>query len=371
MKIAINCRSFLNRKYTGIGRYAYHLLKSLSKIDEKNKYLLYVKKGFISINKRMPNFDSKNFCPKVDCFDKGMDKTLGKVDIFHSPSPDSLNINGGAKIIVTVHDLIFKTFPQGHTQKTLDDTEKQFEYICQRASKIICCSKNTVSDLESYFNIKKEKVSLVYQGVDKSVFYPIGEDESRLADHVIRSKGIRDPFLLSVGTIEPRKNLENVLQAFDKLRTRRQFLGKLVVVGMKGWMSDSIEGLIRKLELRDHVIFLGYLTDPELRFLYNKAEALVFPSFYEGFGFPIVEAFCCGTPVVTSNVSSCPEVAQDAAITVNPYSPEAIERAIDKIVNDIDLKKSLIEKGFKRVEDFSFHKTAQETLKIYEQVHKS
>ncbi len=367
--IVINCRSFIKKKYTGIGRYSYHLVKSLSEIDKKNNYSLYAKKGIFNITKGVPHFRSKNFLPKIDRLKRGIDKSFGKIDIYHSPSPDTINVNNGAKVIVTVHDLIFKAFPQGHTQKTIDETERQMESIGNKASRIICCSQNTVNDLKKYFHVKEDKISLVYQGVDNSVFYRIGEEEAKLATKVIRSSGIKEPYILSVGTIEPRKNLENVLHAFDKLRTRGHFKGKLVVIGMKGWMSDSIEGLIRKLELKQHVVFLGYLSDQELRFFYNKAQAFVFPSYYEGFGFPIVEAFSCGTPVVTSNVSSCPEVAKDAALITDPYDPEDIALALARIVNDSELRDELVEKGFQRAQDFCFHKTAQKTLDVYRDVY--
>jgi glycosyltransferase involved in cell wall biosynthesis len=218
--------------------------------------------------------------------------------------------------------------------------------------------------------VKKEKIAMVYQGVDKNIFYVINEEEGQLADRVIRSKGIREPYILSVGTIEPRKNLENILHAFDKLRTRRQFTGKLVVIGMKGWMSDGIESLIRKLELKNHVVFLGYLSDAELRHFYNRAEVLLFPSFYEGFGFPIVEAFCCGTPVVTSNVSSCPEVAGDAALITDPYNPEAIADSVAQLLMDQTLRKLLIERGLKRACDFNFRKTASKTLEVYREAYR-
>lgn len=371
MFIGINCRSFLKRKYTGIGRYTYHLVKNLSEIDKENQYQLYAKKGFLNISKKLPYFGARNFLVKTDRFNRGIEKSLGKVDIYHSPSPDSLNINHGAKTIVTVHDLIFKTFPQGHTQRTLDETEKQFTSIGKIASKIICCSQNTVNDLKKHFHIPQHKIAMVYQGVDKGLFYSLPPEEMNAAYRLIRARGIREPFILSVGTIEPRKNLENILHAFDKLRTRGQFFGKLVVIGMKGWMSDGIEGLIRKLELKNHVVFLGYLSDRELRYFYNLAEIFVFPSFYEGFGFPIVEAFSCGTPVVTSNVSSCPEVAQDAAVIVDPHDPEDIAQGIARIVGDPKLKQTLREKALKRALDFSFRKTAQETLEVYKEVYHS
>ncbi len=249
MRIGINCRSFINRQYTGIGRYTYHLLKSLSEIDHKNDYHLYVKKGLFNISKKVPRFGVKNFHVEIDRFKKGMSKVLGKVDIYHSPSHESICVNSGAKAVVTIHDLIFKAFPQGHTQKTIDETERQFETIIAKASKLICCSKNTKKDLQKYFGVSDEKISFVYQGVDKNLFYRLDEQENGLAKKAIKRKGIHDPFILTVGTIEPRKNLGNILQAFDKLRARKQFKGKLVVIGMKGWMSDGIEGLIRKLEL--------------------------------------------------------------------------------------------------------------------------
>ena len=370
MDIAINCRSFLNKNYTGIGRYTYHLLKSLSEIDNQNSYLLYARKGIFNHNRKITNFGAKNFFLRIDRFHKGLEKTVGKIDIYHSPSPDTVNINHGVKIVVTVHDLIFKTFPQGHTQKTIEETEKQFENFINKASKIICCSKSTMHDLQKYFHVKDEKVSLVYQGVDKNVFYIIGKEEERQAEHTLRSKGIRDPFILFVGTIEPRKNLENLLYAFEKIKAKQMFNGKLVVIGMQGWMSEGIEGLIRKLELEDDVLFLGYLPDEELRYFYNKAEVFIFPSFYEGFGFPIVEAFSCGTPVITSNISSCPEVAQDAALMVDPHNFEDIAQAIARIVHDPKLKRELREKGLKRAGDFSFHNTARKTLEVYRDVYK-
>ena len=159
MNIAINCRSFLNREYTGIGRYTYHLIKSYCEIDQENTYLLYAKKGIFNFNKRLPRFWGDNVNLIIDRFNRGIEKSLGKIDVYHSPSPESIAVNGGSKIVVTVHDLIFKTFPQGHTQQTVDDTEKKFENLREKADKIICCSNNTINDLQKYFNVNPEKIS--------------------------------------------------------------------------------------------------------------------------------------------------------------------------------------------------------------------
>lgn len=368
MRIAINCRSFLRKQYTGIGRYAYHLVKSLAEIDDQNEYQLYARKGIFSFSKRTPRFPARNFTPRVDWFGRGLAEMLKDIDVCHFPSPGPLDAPDAAKVIVTVHDVIFKAFPQGHTQGTIDAGERQFEQIRQRATKVICCSQNTVDDLNRYFQIPAERVALIYPGVDKEIFSCLSKDEDGLAAKVIARKGVEQPFILSVGTIEPRKNLANSLRAFHALRGQKGFSGKLVVIGMEGWLYDDLAALIEKLGLRRQIVFLGYLPDRELRYFYNKAEAFIFPSLYEGFGFPVLEAFCCGVPVVTSNVSSCPEVAGDAALTVDPNDPEDIADAVNRIVSDRDLRESLREKGLKRAEHFDFRKTAQETLRVYEEV---
>lgn len=371
MNIAYNCRCILNKNNTGIGRYLYNLIHTLGQIDQENEYHLYAKKGFFSFRKgkRLPKFDYKNVFLKVDRFGRGIDKTVGKVDIYHSPSPEPIKMTKASKVVVTVHDLIFKAFPQGHTQETVDETDKQFRQIMERASKIICCSENTKNDLMKYFPVPEEKVVRIYQGVDKNVFYVIGNEEEVFARKLLKSKGVDAPYLLCVGTIEGRKNLEGVLKAFEQLRSQNKFKGKLVIIGMRGWLSEGIESLIEQLNLKEHVVIPGYLTDAELRCFYNKAEVFVFPSFYEGFGFPIVESFCCGTPVVTSNVSSCPEVAGDAALCVDPKNLDAIAQAIDQILQDQKLRQDLREKGFKRAGDFTFLKTAQKTLEVYQEVY--
>lgn len=369
MRIAINCRSFLKRQRTGIGRYAYHLVKSLSEIDDQNEYQLYVRKGFFSFGKKLPRFPAKNFVPRVDRFGRGPARTVKDADIYHLPSPGPLEAPDYAKIVVTVHDVIFKAFPRGHTQQTIEAGERQFAGIREKAAKIICCSRNTADDLKKYFNVPREKIALVYQGVDKDIFYRIGKDEALAADQALKRRGMEGPFILSVGTIEPRKNLANLIRAFHALETAGKFSGQLAVIGMGGWLSDDIGALVAQLGLARKIVFLGYLPDRELRYFYNRAEVFVFPSFYEGFGFPIVEAFACGAPVVTSNVSSCPEIAADAALTVDPAGPEAIAEAIGRVIRDRDFSEALREKGFKRAGDFDFLKTARETLGVYEEVY--
>ncbi len=356
------------KNYTGIGRYAYNLVKSLSEIDQDNDYILYAQKKYFDFKRNIPRILAKNFSVKVDWLGQGIDRTLKDIDIYHSPSPDFINIRH-AKIVVTIHDLVYKTYPEGHTAQTIETTEKQLKVIVEKADKIICVSQSTINDLLQYFPVDSKRISLVYQGVDKNIFYPLGETERQLAKRRFAKKGIREPFILFVGTIEPRKNLQNLILAFSDLKRKRNFTGKLVVVGMKGWMVEWLQQTIEKFHLQDDIIFPGYIKDDDLRALYNLCDVFVFPSFYEGFGFPILEAFSCGAAVVTSNVSSCPEIAKDAAFRVNPYNPDEIGKAIMKVIEDKRLQENLKEKGLRRAQDFSFQKTAQQTLEVYKKVY--
>lgn len=365
MRIAINCRSFLLRNYTGVGRYAYNLVKSLSEIDQKNEYWLYAQKKYFDFKRRVPRVAAHNFSVKVDWFNQGLSKILVPVDIYHSPSIDSINIPK-AKIVVTVHDLVFKTYPHGYTPQARELADKQLSQIVSRADKIICCSQNTMNDLKQNFSVKDGQVCLVYQGVDKNIFYPLKEQERQSARGILAKRGIGESFLFFVGTIEPRKNLQNLLLALSILKQKNKFKGKLVVSGMKGWMIEGLAEVIKKFSLTDDVIFLGYVSDADLRALYNLCEVFVFPSFCEGFGYPIVEAFSCGATVVTSNVSSCPEIAGDAALWADPYNPDEMAGAILRLLEDPDLKEVMRRKAFNRSRDFSFEKTAVETLAVYQ-----
>ncbi|HOW35780.1 MAG TPA: glycosyltransferase family 1 protein [Candidatus Omnitrophota bacterium] len=370
MRIAINCRSFLKQHYAGIGRYGYNLVKNLAAIDRENQYLLYVKKRLFDSRRVTPHFDAGNFSVKRDFFNRGLARTLGAVDIYHSLSPDFLDIDC-ERIIVTIHDLIYKAYPQGHTQETLDLSERYFQDILQKAKKIICPSQHTLDDFLKYFPVDRNKVCRIYSGVDKNEFYPLEPQERVIAEKVIAAKGIKEPFILFVGTIEPRKNLKNLVHAYIQLRKRKQFYGKLVVVGMKGWMNDEASDLIEQGGFKNDIILLGYLTNQELCYCYNLAEVFVFPSFYEGFGFPILEAFSCGAAVVTSNRSSCGEIAGNGAAIINPDDPAMIADMVARMINDKHFKEDFRQKGLKRAEEFSFLKTARETLRVYEEIYRS
>ncbi len=367
MRIVINCRSFLNRNYTGIGRYTSQLVRSLIELDSYNEYFLYVKKGLFDFKRRPPKVRSSNFYVKVDSFGFGVERTVGPYEIYHSPSLDHLNVRS-PRIVVTVHDLIFKAFPQGHTEDTIRLSEKFLKETVHKATRVICCSRSTAEDLQRFYRIEKHRIAMVYQGVDRNMFYPIREaDLAAVRKDFLSRRGVRGPFILFVGTLEPRKNLVNLLHAYAQLKHAKKFNGPLVVIGMKGWKNEKMLATVKELRLEKDVIFQGFVTNEELRLFYNLAEAFVFPSYYEGFGFPILEAMSCGTPVITSNTSSCPEVAGDAAVLIDPHSPDALAQALTKVLGHIEIRRQLREKGLQRAQQFSWHSTAQQTLKVYQE----
>ena len=362
MRIAINGRSILLSQRTGIGRYTYHLLDNLGKIDHTNEYIIHSPKRLSDFKRRLPDFSHyKNFKGRLDFFHRG----IGKSDIYHLPCPDVIGPYEG-KLVVTIHDLIYRTYAQGHTPQAIELTEKYMQGIAAKADQIICISENTRRDFHSFFNIPFEKTCVVYNGVDHTIFYPLSQEERLNAASQLKEFGINKPYILYVGTIEPRKNLTGLLESFALLKLKKVFQGQLVIAGMKGWMVENIGALIKQLGIEKDVIFTGYISDAQLRQLYNMTEVFVFPSFYEGFGFPILEAFCCGAAVITSNTSSCAEIASDAALTIDPKDGPRIAQAMERILTDKNLKKSLQKAGLKRAQEFSFVAMARQTLAVYQ-----
>lgn len=370
MHIAINCRSFLTANSTGIGRYSKSLVDYLSRIDQKNRYSLYCPKRLFDRKRRLPKSPAKNFRIKPDFFSLGVDLVAGRPDVYHAPSPEVLKTRS-RRVVVTVNDLVHKTFPESQTSETVLLTNEAMGSIIPRASHFICISESTRRDLEMFYPAAQGRTSVVYNGFAQNVFYAMGEAERSSARLHLNAMGVAGRFLLFVGTLEPRKNLKNLLYAFADLKARAAFDGKLVIAGMTGWMMEDFDQCIKELHLEEQVIRLGYLADHELRFLYNLCEVFVFPSFYEGFGFPIVEAMACGAAVVTSNVSSCGEVGGNAVLQVAPHDPKAIADAVLHIINDPALCQILRERSVVRAGEFSFERMAHETQAVYYRVMES
>ncbi|HKZ34322.1 MAG TPA: glycosyltransferase family 1 protein, partial [Patescibacteria group bacterium] len=222
-------------------------------------------------------------------------------------------------------------------------------------------------DLITKMHCDANKISVVYEGYRKDYFKHLGKS---MVENDLKKLKVTPPFLLFVGTIQPRKNVMRLIQAFSKLASDYPSLS-LCLVGKKGWLSDDVYALPTQLGLSDRVKFLGHVKEEDLVALYNGAELLVFPSLFEGFGLPVVEAFACGLPVVTSSTSSLPEVGGDACVYVEPTSIEEIEGAIRRVLSNTMLRDELIRKGLKQAGTFSWEKAAKETLTVLERVYEN
>jgi len=268
-------------------------------------------------------------------------------------------------VILTVHDLIRQFDRMGlsiyiHQPNLRDRIDLWLDWLgIKRANHIIAISQNTKKDLVDHAGIPEERISVIYHGVDHHVFYP--RQEPKPFDY---------PYILFVGSEHPRKNLASLLRAFRQFKTDSRFEQlKLVKVGKAGGKEFAFRArtldLIESLGLANEVVFAGFVSDEMLASYYSHAECLVLPSFYEGFGWPVVEAMACGCPVITSNLSSLPEVAGDAAIMVDPQDIAGLANALREVLTNSHLKQTLKAKGLVQASKFTWEKTASETLAVY------
>jgi glycosyltransferase involved in cell wall biosynthesis len=264
--------------------------------------------------------------------------------------------------VVTVYDLSFVLFPQGLPPWRRLYLKWGTARSARSADRVIAISDSTKQDLVELLNVLEAKVDVVPCGVDDD-FKPLERPE--LLEQLRTRRGLPQHMLLFVGTLEPRKNLITLLRSYNLLRDRIQ-APSLVIAGPSGWGHEDVFTAVRDLGLEDSVMFPGYVPRDELPLWYNAADLFVYPSLYEGFGLPALEAMSCGTPVVASNVSSLPEVVGDAGILVEPTDPEALADALHKVLIDRPLREDLRSKGLQRAETFTWSRAAAETVAVYD-----
>ena len=375
MKIAIDA-TIIRDEITGTGFYITNLINGLKEIDNLNHYYIFGDEKYIikHINlKGIENFKIihkrfKNRFIRVlwEYFILPLSLRALKFDILHSPNYITPLLKFKFKIILTIHDLTFLLFPEKHTITKRLLFGKMISFYIKKADKIISVSENTKKDILQFFNIPEEKIAVTYESIPG--YY------NNLIDHVqvkkiLKKYSITGKFILFVGMIEPRKNILSLLKAFVELDKELDL--DLVIVGKKGWDYDEIEQYIKnieKMKLKNNIILTGYIAEEELKYFYQEAFMFIYPSLYEGFGLPPLQAMACGTPVITSNISSLPEVVGDAAIKINPDSLDCLVKSIKLVYNDQDFRNLLIKKGLERAALFNLEKIAQNTLRIYESV---
>jgi len=362
----------------GVGYYAKNLVHALAKVDSENDYLLYGifydcyprgwKRAAIpkSHNFRLHQKNSLSWLVRKRWENGGRykEKLLGGIDILHSTAYTMPPVSK-TKVVVTIHDLSCFVYPQYHTEANYQFVTRNVHQAARRASFIIADSENTKREIMRFLHVPEEKIEVIYLAAEE------GFDEKRSAESIaqIRNKyRIEKPYFFAVGSIEPRKNLASALIAFKALVEIRKIDYQFVIAGGKGWENESFYQLLKKLKIDDYLVFAGYIPEEDLPALYQGAEVFVYPSFYEGFGLPVLEAMSSGTPVVTSNTSSLPEVAGDAALLVNPAEIFDLYEAMEALVTSPSLREELRGKGLEQSKKFTWEKTACQTLEIYRKI---
>lgn len=354
---------------TGVGKYTYHVVHGLLSQRPHYDYTYYY--GFFT---RKLNFPRKKLVrlrefvkkiPVVSTWARLLMHQMGNFqlrnyDLYFEPNfiPQKIRAK---RMVTTVHDFSFYLYPEWHPEERIQYFSKNFFRQIERADVIITMSDFVAGEAREIIKSCNSKIVSIPEGYDKNIFNPNGNAEV--------GTGTRGNYILYVGSIEPRKNLVNLLKAYLLLpgHMRREF--KLVLAGFKGWHNAEIEVMLEKL--RGSVEYLGYISDEELANLYRNASCFVYPSFYEGFGLPPLEAMACGCPVVVSDRASLPEVCGDGALYVDPNGPDSIAEGIHKTLTDTSLRERLVQKGFERANLFSWEKTVEEHIKVFEELNGS
>jgi glycosyltransferase involved in cell wall biosynthesis len=355
----------------GIGRYVRELIAALAALDHETDYRLFVAGA---PRNRLPPLPGANFRWAASRLSPlwfarlwqranlpfHVERWVGPVMLYHATDfvlpPTRLE----TRTLLTVHDLSFVRSPETASPALKRYLDRVVPRSVHRADHVLADSQATKEDLIALYGVDANKVSVLLSGVHER-FCPV-RDPAALA--AVRQRyGIGDgPFVLSVGTVQPRKNYERLIRALAHLPDRNVHL---VIAGGRGWLEGSIYSVVDSLKLRDRVHFVGFAEDADLPALYSAARCFAFPSLHEGFGLPVLEAMACGTPVVTSNVSSLVEVAGDATLLVDPLSVEQIAASLSSLLSDEDLRARLIERGLRQAAQFTWASAARELLEVY------
>lgn len=381
MNILIDIRPLMDKRYSGVAEYTFELLKALLIIDQKNHYwLLY--NSYHDVSDRLPTFDYSNVTivrtkyPNkffnyvlLKCFHRPLfDKLVGQpIDIFFMPHLNFARWSPSLPSIVTVHDLSFIHFSKFFNwRKNLWHGLLSVKKLLKRSSVVVTLSENTQNDVKQYAHLDDAHTATIYSGISE-VFTIINKEDSRL-QAVKQKYNLPNTFIFFLGTIEPRKNIEGLIKAFEIVKSKQVSDLKLVIAGGRGWKADPVYEAANKSSFVKDIIFLDYVEAGDKVYLYNLATLFVYPSFYEGFGFPPLEAMASGTPTIVSATSSLPEVVGDAAIMIDPYNPEALATAIKEVINDESLRSLLSEKGKQQATKFNWRKTAEQYLELFSSI---
>lgn len=353
MNIAIDGRSAIFYKGSGIGNYSYELINNILKINKSN--LIDIYSNSINFKKTKSFWDLSN-TPII------LNKNY---DIFFNPHNGiGLPKKNTNKIIITLHDIIPFKLPKTVSNTYLKIFNKNIFNILEKSDAIITVSNYSKKDISETFSINKNKIYVTYLAPSK-IYKPL--NKKHCMDFLYKNYKINFKYILYVGSFSPRKNIIGLIESFSKINEKNPTI-KLLIVGSKGKSYENYLNKSIKLNLQNKVIFTDFIKNDHLPYFYNMASCFIYPSLYEGFGLPPLEAMACGTPVITSNLTSIPEILQNNAIYINPYNINSIFEKVNLILNDNVIKNILKQKSLKHSKNFSWEKTSQETLKIIKKI---
>lgn len=367
VRIAIDARKLHDY---GIGTYVRNLVREFARQDSPEHYVLICQPRDVDFVRALgPRFEplvdtSANYSVREQ-FSVPLDLRRARVQLFHAPhyvvSPLTTT-----PVIVTIHDCIHLRFPQYLPNRAAHAYARTFMAMgARRARRIITVSQASKDDIQHYLHTPADKIEVIHNGLDARFLSP--PDDTQVAR--VRDRFLLDaPFILYAGNIKPHKNVDRLIEAFALFRAQGHEDVKLLIIGDELSKYPGLRRLVHRHHLHKHVRFFGFVPDATLAALYHLAQAFVFPSLYEGFGFPPLEAMASGTAVITSNVSSLPEVVGEAAILIDPFDPAAIADAMRRVLDDHALRDDLIRKGHERAQAFSWTRAAEATRAVYRQV---
>ncbi len=372
MNIAVNTRVLLNNKLEGIGWFTYETMKRIARNHpEHNFYFIFDRpyhKDFIFADNVKPVVvgpPARHPVLFYYWFEKKIPGVLKQIhaDLFISPD-GYLSLTTCIKSIPVIHDISFMHNPKDFPFGVRNYYQYFFPRFAKKAERIVTVSEFSKSDISEKFRIPYSNIDVVYNG-SKTIYQPLTTEEIKKTKHKYTNG---EDFFLFVGALSPRKNVANLLTSFDIFKTKTQSKFKLVIVGEKMFKTKDMKTSFQRMKFKDDVVFTGRLNPKELRNFYGSAHALTFVPYFEGFGIPIIEAMNCDTAIITSNITSMPEVAGDAALLVDPFSVSSIADAMIHLVKNPNLRNELIEKGKIQRQKFSWDKTAEKFWNSIEKV---
>lgn len=372
MKVGIDIRCLAESKYSGISEYTYNLVYHLLTIDKKNQYFLFYnsakehnipKFNFPNVTYKGYKYPNKLFNLSLRFLKfTSLDKLIGGVDIFLTPTFLFTNLSKDCKKILVIHDLSFELYPEFFTfKKRLWHDLIGTKNISQESDEIIAISENTKNDVLNLYGVKEDKIKVIYQGINEQFFKDINQDD---INKVKNKYNLPDNYIFYLGNLEPRKNIESLILAFDQLENKSIHL---VIAGSQAWKYKKIYKLWQNSKSKNRINFLGYVDSEDKPALYTMAKIFVYPSIYEGFGLPPLEAMACKTPVITSFTSSLVESVGEAGLLIDPNNFNELAQAINKLIDDEKLQQSLSVTGYEYSKKFRWNNTAQEILNIINQ----